>query len=342
MKNWFRKWSAWEFWPMWLAVAPIVLMYAWFAARARHLFFFSNVNPAIPLAGAVGESKMDILRLLPPKILPKTVFAPSGQSFEKTLAELRQTGIGFPLLAKPDVGERGFLVKKCADEAELRQHLAQFPIDFIVQEFLELPVEMTVLFHRFPGTGGRFGITSVCEKEFLAVRGDGRATVRELMSANVRAAFQLPRFEAEFPDVLEKIPAAGERVLLEPIGNHCRGTKFLNANQHIDSQLIAAFEPICRRIEGVFYGRFDLKCESPEALKNGEFKVMELNGVLGEPAHVYDPAFGMRRAYRDFYRHWRLIFDLHRAALAVQTKPTTHRAAFQFIGQYFEYKRRLG
>lgn len=339
MRHWLSKWTTWEYLPWWLANVPVYGFWLWFAARARHLAFFSNVNPDIPLGGAMGESKHDILQLLPPEILPGTLFVRGGESFENVSVALQNAGIGYPLIAKPDVGERGFLVKKIHGPEDLKTHLDRFPVNFIIQEFLGMPLEMTVLFHRFPS--GQFGITSVCIKEFLAVRGDGVSSVRALMQENTRAVFQLERFEQDLPEVLEKIPDKGENLLLEPIGNHCRGTKFLNGNYLIDKELLAVFEPVCARLPGVLYGRFDLKCESEAALRRGEFKVMELNGVLGEPAHVYDPSFGMWRAYRDFYRHWRLLFDLHGAQRRRGIHPTPHGEAWRFVQQYFKYKKAL-
>lgn len=334
-----RKWTTWEYLPWWIANVPVYGIWLWFAARARHLVFFSNVNPAIPLGGAMGESKHDILQLLPEEVLPKTLLVRGGESFENVQIALEQARISYPLIAKPDVGERGFLVKKITSSEALKSHLERFPVPFILQEFLTLPVEMTVLFHRFPS--GKFGITSVCVKEFLAVEGDGVSNVRELMRRNTRATFQLERFEQEFPEILEKIPVSGETLLLEPIGNHCRGTKFLNGNHLIDEGLLAAFEPVCERLPGVLYGRFDLKCESMEALRRSEFKVMELNGVFGEPAHVYDPSFGMWRAYRDFYRHWRILFELSRAQVRLGVQPTSHGEALRIIRGYFRYKKEL-
>lgn len=340
MKQWLKKWTVWEFFPWWLANVPVYGFWLWFAARSRHLVFFSNVNPSIPLGGAMGESKHDILKLISREILPKTVFVPGKEPIEKVLSAVQNAGIGYPLIAKPDVGERGFLVKKIASPGELAEHLGRYPVDFIIQEFLTLPIEMTVLYHRFPD-GRRFGITSVCVKEFLSVTGDGHSSVRSLMQQQLRASLQLQRFERESPELLAQIPAPGEVRLLEPIGNHCRGTKFLNGNHLIDQVLLDAFEPVCVQLPGVLYGRFDLKCENVDALRRGEFKVMELNGVFGEPAHVYDPAFGMWRAYRDFYRHWKILFDLSRAQLRRGVPPTRHAEAWQFIRRYFQYKKQL-
>lgn len=328
------------------------MFWLWFALRARHLFFFSNVNPAIPLSGAVGESKHQILRLLPPRVVPRTVLFAAGETKENLQRALQAAGIGFPAIAKPDVGERGFLIKKVDDLDALHQHLTRYPVPFLVQELLTLPMEASVLFHRFPGEGiamsqcrndpndAPFGITSVCIKAFLTVRGDGVSDVRTLMAQEVRSALQLERFEREFPKMMAKVPALGEALLLEPIGNHSRGTKFLNGNHLIGPALLAAFEPICRSIEGVYYGRFDLKCASEEALLRGEIQVMEMNGVLGEPAHIYDPTYGMWRAYADLYRHWRLLYRLHRAQRRAGVRLTSYREAWQIAREYFAYKSR--
>lgn len=325
---------------MWLANIPVYGIYSWFAVQARHVFFFSNVNPGIPLGGAVGESKYDILQRIPNRLRPKTLMVSGDAPFAEVEAQMRAAGLKYPVIAKPDVGERGFLVRKVAHEAELREHLERYRVPFLIQEFLDHPVEMTVLFHRFPDDG-RFGISSVCMKEFLSVQGDGVSTVRQLMARNYRAAFQLARFEREFPELMNRVPAAGEALLLEPIGNHARGTKFLNANHLVDREMELRFREICTEIDGVLFGRFDLKCESVEALRRGEFQVMELNGVFAEPAHVYDPAHGMWRVYRDYYRHWRIMFELYRAQMRLGVRPTPHREAWHFIRQYLRYKNEL-
>lgn len=341
-KHFLTRWTQWEYHPWWLANIPVYGYWLWFAVRARHLFFFSNVNPAIPLGGAMGESKWDILQLLPPDILPATLLVEPGEAFQTVLKKLDNAGLTFPLIAKPDVGERGFLVKKVESPAQLKEYLERWPIRFILQEFLSHPAEASVLYHRYPGPDGTFGITSVCLKEFLRAEGDGQSSIRQLMQQQARSAFQLGRFEQEFPEVLDRIPAPGEQVLLEPIGNHSRGTKFLNGNYLIHDDMTRVFEAICRKIPGIQYARFDLKTHSWDALQRGEFKVMELNGVLGEPAHIYDPNHGMLRAYRDLWRHWRLLYRLHRAQKKVGHFPTPHREGWKFIREYFRYKKQLG
>lgn len=333
--HFITRWTQWEYYPWWLANIPVYGFWLWFAVRARHLFFFSNVNPGIPLGGAMGESKWDILTQLPEVILPKTIFVEKEEPLESICNMLRDKGMSFPIIAKPDVGERGFLVKKVHNEQELWEHLHQWPVRFILQEFLAQPFEASVLYHRFPGKDGYFGITSVCIKAFLQVEGDGGSSIRTLMQKQARSAFQLTRFEREYPGLLDQVPAPGETVLLEPIGNHARGTKFINGNHLITPSMVQAFEKICRQIPDIHYARFDLKTESWDALQHANVKVMELNGVLGEPAHIYDPSHGMIRAYRDLWQHWRLLFRLHIALKKSGRSPTPHKEGWQFIHEYF-------
>jgi len=216
------RWTHFEYLPSNIANLPVVGFWLWYALRTRNLFFFSNVNPSIPLGGAFGESKSAILRLLPDAIVPGWILVQPNQPIENILQLLGDAGIQFPLIAKPDIGERGFLVRKINTPEELAIHLRRYALPFILQEFLTMPNEGAVLFHRFPGTDGHFDITSICLKEFMSVRGDGKSSVRELMEKDVRHLFQIERFERNHTELLAIIPAPNEDFLLEPVGNQRR------------------------------------------------------------------------------------------------------------------------
>lgn len=342
VKRAWVRWTTWEYLPMWLSNLPVAGFYLWYAARARHLLFFSAANPAIPLGGAMGESKFDILQRIPHTIRPNMVLIKKEMNFEDALETMYHAGLSFPVIAKPDIGERGFLVKKIESPEDLRQHLLKYSVDFILQAFIALPLEASVLFILFPGYKSRFEVSSVCLKEFLEIKGDGKSSVRELILRNPRAAFQLERLEQEYPGQMTQVLPEGEKLSLGHIGNHCLGTKFLNGNHLIDKQLIQAFENICRQIDGIHYGRFDLKCASLDDLKNGRIQVMELNGVLGEPAHVYDPTVGPWRAYRDFWRHWRFIFEVSEANRKRGVSVPSLKDGRSQVQKYLAYKKQFG
>ena len=334
-----RKVFHWEYWPASIANLPVALIWFWYALRARDPFFFTTVNPAVSTGGLFGESKLDILRQMPEALIPVTVLAPRGAPWVDVREKLVSAGLSYPLIAKPNVGERGFLVAKLDEEEALREHLQQYPVDFLLQEFIDYPEEASVFHYRLPNGAGS-AVTSLCLKKHLTVSGDGRSNIRELMQRSLRAHLQLARFEREFPRLLEEVPAAGKEVLLEPIGNHCRGTMFLDGSRHIDPPLTAVFDEISRHFQGIYYGRFDIKYTTLEELRKGRgLKILEFNGVAGEPAHIYDPAIPVWKKYRSYYRHWGHIYRIYRQQRAKGVKPMTFsemRAAYSDYRSYMQ------
>ena len=299
--NW-EYWSANAFyWPMFL-YGPLL------ALRARHICFFTAANPGIKSGGLGVESKFETILKVPNAFRPATLLIQSGTSFSKVLEMIATAGIGFPLIVKPDIGFRGLLVKKIKDEETLKEYLGKYDIHFLIQEFIDYPAEVGVLYYRLPDqeTGS---ITSVTLKEFLHVSGDGMTSVLDLVHQNPRALLQLEQVKKNYPQLLDIIPKKGEKISLGTVGNHCKGTRFINGNHLIDDQLVHTFDKISRQIPGFNYGRFDLRCENMEALKQGKyFKILEINGVCSEPTHIYDPNhisyFG---ALRSIVKHWTLI-----------------------------------
>lgn len=328
---------------MWAANLPLTFIVVYFALRARRPFFFSAVNPVIETGGMWGESKFNILQRIPDSHVPPTIFVKKGTDFQQVVRKMQEVGlVDWPVIAKPDIGERGLLVTKIKDEAHLRDYLSKNQINFLLQGFVEMPLELAVMCHRLPGSP-RATVTSICVKETLKVTGDGLSTIRQLMERSDRASFQIERFELEKPDLMRQVLPLGEILELEPIGNHCRGTMFLNGNGHIDPQLTKAFEAVLSEMDGIHYGRFDMKCQSIEHLRStGEFKAVEFNGIGAEPAHIYDPQYPVWKKYRDIYRHWSVIFKIYRIQAANQVEPMTFREGIESLKTYSLYKKSLG
>lgn len=315
-------WYYWEYWPSWAFYLPLFPLYLWESLKAGDLLFFTRVNPSIPCGGLFGESKWQIMGLFPGGLFPATALVPGGTRSAETLRKyLADAGVRYPLVAKPDVGERGFLVRQCLDEVALLAHLSAHPdTDFLVQDWVDLPLELSVLCYRLPGED-RIRIASLCAKGFLTVWGDGRRSAEALLAEDLRGRRQLPRLRREYPALPASVPSAGETLLVEPIGNHCRGTLFLDWNARISPALEETFRRIMGQVEGVYYGRFDLRCRSLDALERGEdFRLLEFNGVSAEPAHIYQPGRSLGSAYRDVARLWKVIARISRM-LAVQGVP---------------------
>jgi len=309
-----------EYWPAWLFYLPVLPYWVYLSIRLRSFSFFTAANPGIEMGGFFGESKNDILARIDRDYLPKHVFV-SPNDVSNLDALIDKNNLQFPLIAKPDVGERGASVTKISTRSELEPYIETLEgASFILQEFIAYKEEFGVFYSRLPNeTIGR--ITSLTRKVFLSVTGDGQHSIAELMQQSVRARFQLPRFLKEMPELMQRIPVAGETCLLEPIGNHCRGTEFVNAAELITPELNDLFDHISQRIDGFFYGRFDIKVESIEHLKRGEtVKIMELNGISSEPGHIYDTRMNLLKAWYDVTRHWKRLAAISQQNLQSGTK----------------------
>ena len=336
--SFYVKLSNWEYYPVYIANIPTVFFWLYFGIRSRSLFFFSAVNPVIETGGVMGESKINIYNRLPKHTIPNTkLIKKENKDIEHIMDVIKEAGIVFPLIAKPDIGERGFLVEKISSKQELQSYLDKITVDFLIQDFIAEPLEVSILYYRYPDAN-QGKITSVCIKKTLSVKGDGNSTVEELMQNFPRARFQLDRFRKNYPELLKTIPGNNEEVELEPIGNHCRGTTFLNGNEHIDDDLVKVFDEIALQMEGIHYGRFDMKCQSMKELKKGKaFSILEFNGIASEPAHIYDPTYSTWQAYKDIYAHWKIIYQLGKAQGERGVSGMTWSEAYSSIRDYRQY-----
>src|SRR6187549_3729888 len=102
----------WEFWPFGILQGPVFVYWVWLSLKARSIFFFSASNPGILSGGMMGESKFEVLNKLPSSITPKTVLVKVPTDKDTVLAILKENNLKFPVIFKPDLGERGWLVKR--------------------------------------------------------------------------------------------------------------------------------------------------------------------------------------------------------------------------------------
>jgi hypothetical protein len=303
------KLTHWEYWPFGILQGPALIYWLWLAVKARSLFFFSASNPGILSGGMMGESKADVLEKIPAGLKPKTVLIKLPVKRQTVLDILLENDLSLPLIFKPDIGERGWLVRQIRKEEDIDAYLAEIRIDFIAQELVTLPLEFAVFYYRFPGSDAGV-VSSLTAKEFLSVTGDGKKTLSALVHDKPRARLQEEALSKRFREEWHTVIAAGETKELEPIGNHCLGTKFINANHLVTPKLTASFDNISKQIDGFFFGRFDLRCASPEDLEAGNVSIVELNGCGAEPAHIYDPTNSFWSAMADLFAHVRCMYRI--------------------------------
>jgi len=307
-----RAWQP-EFWPTWLFYLPLAPWLAWLAVRHRGITTPTAANPAIPHGGFVGESKYDILRALPPRWTVPSRRIRRGPVAHR-LQELRQAfdgdGWKLPVVLKPDEGQRGVGLKLARDWTEVAAYLETHPGDVLAQPYDPGPHEAGIFYYRIPGEPhGR--IFSVTAKRFPAVVGDGRSTLEELIWRDGRLRMQAGVFARRHAARLDDVPSAGERVSLAVSGNHCQGTMFLDGARLGTPALERAVDELARSLEGFYFGRFDVRFTDAERLMAGEgFRVVELNGVTSESTNVYDPSYGLLRAWRTLGRQWSLAYRI--------------------------------
>ena len=307
-----RSWIAdkrlhFEYWPYPVFYFPMLFYGLWLALRSRSIMYFSNTNPGMLFGGVMGESKWKVLKSIPPEYVPKTLLIRPPFISDEVMAALKKSDLGFPLIAKPDRGERGRLVEKLQDKDALVAYLAAVNEDVLLQEYVGLPLELGILYYRYPDQ--KCGhISSIVQKAFLELEGDGEQTLGELVQHNPRSRARREYFHTKYKAEWTTVPASGERLLLEPIGNHNRGTVFRNANHLITPDLERVFDRIAGKIAGFHYGRFDIRVSGLEDLYSGKnIRILELNGVSSEPGHIYDPGNNLIRAWRDVAWHMAVI-----------------------------------
>lgn len=311
ISNFWIKLRQWEYWPWWIVYIPVFAYWLWCGLKARAIFYLSAANPGFEYGGIIGSSKKTILDKIPAELVPTGILVTPTESIEDIIISMQETGLSFPVVVKPDVGERGFKVELINNEGELVLYLTDNDDTLIMQEYIDLPMEVGVFYYRLPNED-KGTVSSVVLKGLLKVAGDGKLSIQQLMMKNERAKLQINRLTEVGNIDLDYIPRKNEEILLEPIGNHNRGTTFLDGNHLINRQLIELFDSISKKIDGFYYGRFDIRCKDADALYKGEFKIMELNGSVSEPAHIYSPGFPLLKGYQVLYHHWRILYKISR------------------------------
>ena len=312
--KWMRA-TRWEYWPWW-QVYSLVIPYILYLGliRYRRPLLFTLVNPCMPHGGFLGESKSGILGGLAGagEAIPKWRLVPAGPAADRHLAlerAMEELKLGFPLVLKPDEGQRGAGVRIAGNSNEAADWLAGTTATVILQEHVPGP-EYGVFYVRRPSeASGR--ITSITIKEQLAVTGNGRDTLERLIHAHPRAIALLDVFLARFEDRLDDVLPDGEVLQLGQLGTHARGSLFIDGRHLVTDALTARIDAIAKCYDGFHFGRFDIKVPDEESLRAGKnLRVIELNGLTSEETHIYDPQNSLGYATRTLRAQWRTAFEI--------------------------------
>ena len=337
VRRW-RRLTRWEFWPPLVFYPPVVVYIAYLGFRFRSWTLFTAANPAIPASGFVGESKNDILRHLQgaEEWLPRyTLLSVEDPSSRVAAAEtfMRDNGLPFPIVLKPDAGQRGSGVAVIRTPEQLRDYLEHTAFPTILQEYVP-GKEYGVFYYRRPDEQ-RGHVFSVTEKRMPVLTGDGQHTLEDLILADDRAICMSDFYLHKIAGRAQQVPAAGERVQLVEIGTHCRGAIFLDGTATMNPALENVVDRVAQTFPEFFFGRFDFRVPSAEDFERGlNLRIVELNGVTSEATHIYDPKLGLWEAYRVLFQQWRIAFEIGNVNRARGVRPTGVLELIHMIRQY--------
>jgi hypothetical protein len=300
-------WENWHWFAKYIVIGPAWL---WFCIKAKSFWFFTSSNPTITFGGFTGETKSEIYRQLPASSYPKTLCVAPYYTIPRLMRKMERCQLTFPVAVKPDAGMMGFMFRKIDSQAQLEQYHSVMRVNYVIQEWVSFPIEVSVFYYRFPGE--RTGqITGFLKKEMMTVMGDGVQSLRELIAGYPRAQFRLEELFSKHESKLGEVIPRGEEYILSSALNLSRGGKLISLEHEKDERLLEVFDRLSNHSNNFFYGRYDIKCESIEALKRGEnFSILEFNGCGAEPHHVYGNGNSFFTACKILIDHWRILYRI--------------------------------
>ena len=290
-----------EFWPPRIFEIPYYVYLLWQCCRQRiSIRTLAKANYALD-HGEIGigskyatQMAFDQSYFLPTTIIKKELSQQEKMTAIRTFANSH----GYPVILKSDVGCVGKGIRKVNDADQLVDVIPLLVGDYIVQQFTSYSYECGIFYIRQQGQGK---ITGINRKHFPFVVGDGKQSIAKL-------AQQHERFSDHWQSFLQYIdttvvPANGKRVNLSFIGSHTLGCKFTDDSHLLTPALEQALLSFFDKQAGFNFGRVDVKAESEEALQQGNFVIIEVNGIASLPTHMFDPSFSVFKAYRIFLKH---------------------------------------
>ena len=263
-------------------------------------------------SGFEGETKEEMFCQLPSQFCPVGVYIRPDEPFKEVLCKIRESGLDFPLAAKPDVGTKGLLFRKIENEKQLEKYHALLPFTYLIQQFINMPLELSIFHVRYPDEQEGM-ITGMIAKEYLHVKGDGKSTLRQLIELHPKAFMIAEEQKHKHKEKLNDVIPENEIYFLNELGNHNRGARFINLHDQVDESLRRVFDEISLYSKHFYYGRYDIKTTSIEDLKAGKnILILEFNGVGSEPNHIYDIGLSYIQAIRIIAQHWKYMYEIGR------------------------------
>ena len=280
-----------------------------------------------------GEPKKEMYDLLPKELYPTTFNVLPGEDISVIKNKLSLYNINYPLIVKPEIGGQGILFRKLDTEQELINYHSKVPVEYIVQQMVHYPMEVSVFYIRYPNKNKGM-ITGFLHKIPLQVIGDGEHTLEQLIQQHPKGNKRIGELYSKHKEKWNSIIPAGEKYMLSYAANHNRGARFVDLKDYIDDKLISIFDKISIDINDFFYGRYDIMCNSIDDLKSGKnFAILEFNGCGAEPNHFYDTGYTLLQAYKEILKHWKALYEISNYNKQKGIKPWPFNKGRKFLSE---------
>jgi len=315
--------------PKWMNLVPMVLQWCWLGLRHGGIALPSTVNPGITAGGLVGEGKLEYFGAMGAVARAATATWMGVRNDEELQAQavwarMQDAGLGFPVVAKPDLGWCGYGVRLLADAEELGDYLRRYPrgADFVLQRYLPEPGEAGLFYMRAPDEAqGR--LIGILLRDYPAVTGNGRDAIATLIAADprLRRATANEQHECRYDPAC--VPAAGEVVRLSTVASTRVGGCYRDGSALSTPALLARVEAVARDMGEFLVGRFDVRFADIGGLQRGEFSIMEVNGAGSEAVHAWDPKYSIREVYGIVFAKQRRLFAIAAAQRRRGVRPVS-------------------
>ncbi len=334
IKIFFQKYSKWEFRPGNISDIPVYIYYLYLVIKSWSLFFFSNINPCMQFSWFSWTSKYEDLKKFDKNIIPKTIFIKNWESITDIINNISKNDLKYPLIAKPDFGRTWRDIMKLNNTDDIQSYLLHIKEDFLIQEFIDYPMEFGIFYYRFPNKDF-WHISWITEKCFMFIKWDWKQKFCELIINHPRAKFYYKDLQLKHSSKRDEIIPEWKEIQLNYIWNHVRWSVFYDKSDLNNDILEKVFDDLSKSLNWFYFWRYDIKVKEIKDLYTGNFKIIEVNWIWSLPVHNLDPNYGMINAYKEIFRHRDIIYKISKINYKRWYKYLTIKQARQIIKKHW-------
>ena len=272
------------------------------------------VNPGLSgMSGLMGMSKIEVNNRLNSDFRPRNIFCkklPSTKKeLEKKFSEKYDKKITFPVIIKPDIGERSTGVQFILEE-NIDNYLIKNirKTNFIIEEFIPYSREFGLSWIREPNTKN-YDVIAFTERITPRAQPDGKNSLekciekrcRELSISHEKQAKIFAGFSKKELDAIDFKATSFVRTASISYGTSLKRIQLDTATKSRLSELIS---DLIIDNKGIHAGRFDIKANNIDELLAKKCSIIEMNGVAGAPLDIYDNEIPIPEKYEILFNYF--------------------------------------